>query len=975
MEHVLRFKDEARLTGRLAVRGIVAVYDFGYFPDGRLYYAMELVRGSNLLEEIRRAHATDAWAGTAGRGSAGERKLIAAIAAVARTLERVHQLMVIHRDIKPSNILLDCTGEPMIADWGCAKSVDPGAPADEEHRDFVEDGSHQTFTREAWTCLGSRMGTPVYSSPEQVLGMGEVGRASDIYNLGATLYHAVSGRTPYEGSGRMEEVALKMDGAPELRPARVHSGIPPALDAICAKAMARRPEDRYASAAAFEEDLGRWLEDEPVSVYSDPFSKRVERLARRHRVFAAVLSFGLLIAPIGLGVTLWVEHRNLGKVTRLANENASLAAKAQEQTQFAIDLVQSAVAVTSETYESYSEVIASLDLEEKPELIRESRERLPKLELLLQRLEDLELEEPAQLLELARGYHTLARLERDLGFRDKSRSYLERAAQVMASISQGIEDWPQARELLGSILVEQSRHLREEGKYAEERAILKRAVHLLCEGDPERMNDEVVSHAAQAEARLLLGASTYLARNVGGSDEATDLQEAERNVRAAIELYSQIGPEIGRGAFLAPGRLAIAQDHLSWILAAQGRWEAAESTGAKAIRTIEMLCRKNPKDYVHQVDACRVRVSQARLMSSQGQWNLAKHRLLKAIERYPQLLELSADRDQLESEFRGALRVLAGVQQGLREFEQRVGTQRQILAHSRLPAGTNRANAPARLRELAQSYTDLGVSLTQTGRLDEGLLILAEAENCWKDVCLSPNVQPDDQLSRTILRSLAGWIHVEHGRFETGVPLLQAAGTDLRSMRDDPATSGRIESALATCHAGLGRAAARRGDLALAERELSEASSLWGICLSSGSPSLAAKFGWERAQMDLGEVLASRLHERTDAHVITSERCERLEQFLEECVRSGTASTSMLGWAASVFAETLDRVSAETRTRWLERSQELCRQAVERGWRPLPSQWYEARWRPLLDRREIQGLIDRELDRGFPSEALVSTPN
>jgi hypothetical protein len=161
-------------------------------------------------------------------------------------------------------------------------------------------------------------------SPEQANGrLDELGPASDIYGLGATLYVLLTGRRPFEGADAANVLSQVRSGA-LVPPRRVRPDTPQPLDAICRKAMALRPTDRYGSVLALAADVEHWLADEPVAAYPEPWTVRLGRVARRHRtklVATAVLLVSALIA-LSIGtVLLWQEQQNTAEQKRIAEQN------------------------------------------------------------------------------------------------------------------------------------------------------------------------------------------------------------------------------------------------------------------------------------------------------------------------------------------------------------------------------------------------------------------------------------------------------------------------------------------------------------------------------------------------------------------------------------------------------------------------------------------------------------------------------
>jgi tRNA A-37 threonylcarbamoyl transferase component Bud32 len=185
-----RFLREAEITGGLEHPGIVPVYGLGVHADGRPYYAMRFVRGDSLKEAIERYHADPALKTDPGRRSLSLQKLLRRFLDVCNAIEYAHTRGVLHRDIKPGNIIVGKHGETLVADWGLAKARRRGEASSSEERTLVPastDGSEETLP-------GSALGTPPYMSPEQARGdLAALGRRSDVYGLGATLYCLLTG--------------------------------------------------------------------------------------------------------------------------------------------------------------------------------------------------------------------------------------------------------------------------------------------------------------------------------------------------------------------------------------------------------------------------------------------------------------------------------------------------------------------------------------------------------------------------------------------------------------------------------------------------------------------------------------------------------------------------------------------------------------------------------------------------------------
>jgi tetratricopeptide (TPR) repeat protein len=281
----VRFEREARLTARLEHPGIVAVHEFGRRPSGELYLVMRKVRGEPLSTALARA-----------RTAAERLALLPALTAVAEAVGYAHQEGVVHRDLKPSNILLGAHGETVVVDWGLAKDLQ--APGELEPGPSTPPAP-LTASGEGLTLAGSLLGTPEYMSPEQARGESADAR-SDVYALGAVLYHALSGRLPYDGPTAMAVLVKVVQGPPPaLTP--TDTGLSPELLAIIARAMQRDPAARYADAAALAKDLRRYQTGSLVEAHAYSPGALVVRWARRHAALLA-MALGAALLLTGLGV-------------------------------------------------------------------------------------------------------------------------------------------------------------------------------------------------------------------------------------------------------------------------------------------------------------------------------------------------------------------------------------------------------------------------------------------------------------------------------------------------------------------------------------------------------------------------------------------------------------------------------------------------------------------------------------------------
>lgn len=250
-----RMVREAQIIARLEHPGIVPVHDVGALPDGRVFYAMKYVRGSRLDEYA------------AENSSIRER--LRKFQSVCDAVAFAHAHGVIHRDLKPQNIMIGSFGEVLVLDWGVAKILGRGFPR--MNTDWEE---------------GTVVGTRDYMSPEQAGGeIDQLDERADIYSLGAVLYFLLTNKSPGEA-----------------RPRSVNPAISKAAEAICVKAMARRPDDRYSSASELSADAGHVLDAEPVAAYRENALEKVSRWTSKNR-FLVLLVLAYLLMRIFFAFT------------------------------------------------------------------------------------------------------------------------------------------------------------------------------------------------------------------------------------------------------------------------------------------------------------------------------------------------------------------------------------------------------------------------------------------------------------------------------------------------------------------------------------------------------------------------------------------------------------------------------------------------------------------------------------------------
>ncbi len=266
-----RFRREAEAVARIGHHPhIVPIYDFG--QQGNLHYvAMQLIDGRSLDRLVE-------------DGEVAPRRAAVLARKVALGLAFAHEHGIFHRDIKPANVLVGADGEPKITDFGLAKDIESGG---------------------GLTRSGVLMGSPPYMPPEQALGeFDRVDARSDVYALGATLYHLLVGEPPFDGDA-MVAVIRQVLSDPPRPPRRRNPAVERDLESICMKCLEKEPARRYPTAAAAAADLERYLAGRPVEAKPVTGLRRAAMWVRRNRALATTSVLAVVGAVALLGVALW----------------------------------------------------------------------------------------------------------------------------------------------------------------------------------------------------------------------------------------------------------------------------------------------------------------------------------------------------------------------------------------------------------------------------------------------------------------------------------------------------------------------------------------------------------------------------------------------------------------------------------------------------------------------------------------------
>jgi serine/threonine protein kinase/tetratricopeptide (TPR) repeat protein len=747
-----RFLLEAEVTGGLEHPGIVPVYGLGTYGDGRPYYAMRFIRGDSLKEAIERFHADEALKKDPGRRSLELRKLLRRFLDVCNAIDYAHSRGVLHRDIKPGNIIVGKHGETLVVDWGLAKAKGKGEGTEpSEERPLTPSSASGS----AETLPGSALGTPAYMSPEQARGdLEELGPRSDVYSLGGTLCCLLTGRPPVEGDD-IGEVLRKVQRG-EFTPLRhIDPSIDKALDAVCLRAMALRLEDRYAKPRLLAEDIERWMADEPVSAWREPFSRRLLRWLTRHRTGVTAGAAALLVALAGTAAVLAVQTRANSELRRA---NADLAIANQKVTK------------------------SNTDLE-----VANERER--------QRF-DLAME----AIKLFHGEVSNDLLLKEKQFADLRARLLKAAADFYGKLERLLEGQTdsQSRAALGRAYFMLGRLTFDIGKRAEAAAVHRKGLAVRRElaarpgAEAQTVLDVVWSLLALAQPLREMG------------DSAEELAAQEEALKLAEGLVAT-----GRGADKA--RFALVECLAVFcVRVADRRPEEALQMGRRALAIMRGLIAENPSDnvYLEELGLCQWNLGYILMnMSRRGEAVAASEEAAASYQRLseaqPEAYRFQDSVASLQSNISISLRHMG-------RLDEAIASQRRAVmiwrgAAGRSPAVRGLAN------NLAFGLNNLGESLIETGRSTEALEALAESRPILRRLAdadsgsyvRAGNLADNYLFTGKALVRLGLWREAEEV-FEKAVSIWQ-------KLAEEHPTTGRIRWSLALCQKEVGRSLWRAG--------------------------------------------------------------------------------------------------------------------------------------------------------------------
>jgi tetratricopeptide (TPR) repeat protein/tRNA A-37 threonylcarbamoyl transferase component Bud32 len=833
-----RFLKEAQLTGQLEHPNIVPVYEVARREgDASPFYTMRFVRGRTLREAIADYHRRR----REGREDPLDRpRLLQAFVSICQAIGYAHSRGVVHRDLKPANVMLGGFGEVIVLDWGIAKMVDRPEGAEE----FPE-VSVTAEARGDATLAGRVLGTPAYAAPEQAEGRIDLlDPRTDTYGLGTILYEILTGRPPHEGATTVE--VLQNILARETPRARAADpSVPRALDAVCAKAMAKARPDRYAKASELAEEVQRFLADAPVRAYREPFAARAGRWARRHRSLVAGAAAVLLVGFVSIVIVAFLlegarertEKERAEAERQRARAEAALLEKDAESRRAERNFKKARQAV-----DDYFTRISENRLLGMPHLEPLRKELLESARKYYEEFAAEAAGDPKVRGDFATAVFRVATLAELIGTKQEAHDQYRRAIELYEQTLAHGDATPTDRRRLGTCLNDYSLSLMESASLDEAARALARSKEILTAVVAEQPGD-VLHRAALGKTAL----NSALLRYKTG-DTAGALREYEE-CRLIQEEVVRDAP--GKSEYESDLSLTIM--NLGSLYLETGRPEKAEELYKHTLKTQERLVKAHPEAIyyrrlmaaVHhnlgmhyrlnmEFDKARPHYEQSlktrqrlydehptvidyqndlgETLNNVGEIDLADRDAEKALEnlrRAREVIRMIAEGQPDNAKLRNAL-ALAHNNVGvvLHQLEQHDAALAEHGKALELREDLVRA-APTVTdyqAHLADTHSNLGNTLRSTGKLDEALRHYRTSAELYEQLIARNPAITKHRTNLALALANEGYLHEEAERWEEARAAYEQSLAVREKLLDVNPASPRFRADAALAHMYLGRA-------------------------------------------------------------------------------------------------------------------------------------------------------------------------
>ncbi|GIK17902.1 MAG: serine/threonine protein kinase [Leptolyngbya sp. PLA2] len=591
-----RFEREVQVLGQLSHPNIVGIHDSGTTADGSVFYVMDYVAGDSLEAHLFKRE---------------RRPIVETLAMFIKICDAVnaaHLRGIIHRDLKPANVRVRSDGEPVVVDFGLAKTP-MGAGAAEPA---------------VMTVTGQFIGSLPWASPEQATGAaGAVDVRSDVYSLGVMLYQLLVGRFPYDVAGNMRDVLDNIQRAEPTPPRSLRPELDADLEAIVLKCLEKDREARYQSAGDLARDLKRYLAGEPIEARRHDGWYLLRKLARRYKGTATVAAaFVLLVLTFAVVMSVLYRRALLAEAQANISLGAESAARAEAQRQ----------EERAEWNFGAAWAMGRTLMFDLPDLIEDlpgatsARQRI--VTEAIEYLESLRLEaedDPSLLLELASAYDQVGDLHGALNAAslgdtaEASRAYA-RARELRESLRPRMENDPRLLAGLGESAVRVGESLQRERRYPAAAAEYGRAARLFANAyeaggaTNERHREREMEAVAKVgemmrmmartgdnpAARLIEAATQYaIAEGYWSARLASDPDDETAARKLGVLRDKQADLELERGSRLLAEALRSSEDRVAArerLQAAIVEFERAEQTLTTTAGRFRTLAEAQPEN-------------------------------------------------------------------------------------------------------------------------------------------------------------------------------------------------------------------------------------------------------------------------------------------------------------------------------------------------------------------------------------------